>query len=116
MKEIIARVHTEVEQGMSPDVMIQKCIDIAAKTGQSMPYFSPHALPLQTMQHIAELNSRGGYKGRKWRLDHLQQSWLAGKCPFKKGDLVLDAETIMQMWAYTDFAVRKIVAFRQAAL
>jgi len=117
MKEIIARVHTEVEKGMSPDVMIQKCIDIAVKSGQSMPYFSAHALPLQTMQHIAELNSRGGYKGRKlWRLHHLQEPWLAGKFLFKKSDAVLEPETIMQMWVYLDFATKKICAFRQAAL
>jgi hypothetical protein len=41
---------------------------------------------------------------------------VVGKCPFKNGDLVLEPETIMQIWAYTDFAIRKIAAFRQAAL
>jgi hypothetical protein len=117
MKEIIARVHTEVEKGMSPDVMIQKCIDIAVKSGQSMPYFSAHALPVQTMQHIAELNRGGGYRGRKqWHLDLLRAPWLAGKCPFKKGDAVLEPETIMQMWVYLDLATKKICAFRQASL
>jgi hypothetical protein len=100
MKEIIARVHIEVKEGMSPDEMIQKCVDIAVKSVQSAPYLFSHVLPLQTIQYIADLNSRGGYKGRKWHLDHLQQPWLAGKCPFKNGDLVLDAEAIMQMWAY----------------
>jgi hypothetical protein len=116
-KKIIARVHTEVDSGMSATVMIQKCIDIAVKSGQSMPYFSAHALPVQTMQHIAELNRGGGYSGRKlWHLDHLREPWLAGKCPFKKGDAVLEPETIMQMWVYLDFATKKICAFRQAAL
>ena len=42
--------------------------------------------------------------------------WLAGKCPFKQGDLVLEPETIMQIWAYANFAITKIVAFRRAAL
>jgi hypothetical protein len=117
MKEIIARVHTEVEKGMSATVMIQKCIDIALKSGQSMPYFYKHALPEMTVQHIAQLNSQGGYKGRKpWHLDHLREPWLAGQCPFKKGDAVLEPETIMQMWVYLDFATRKICACRQAAL
>jgi hypothetical protein len=97
MKEIVARVHTEVERGMSPDVIILKCIGIAVKSGQSMPYFSSDALPVQTMQHIAELDSRGGYKGRKlWRLHHLQEPWLAGKFLFEKSDAVLEPETIMQ--------------------
>ena len=32
MKEIIARVHTEVNEGMFPDEMIQKCVDIAVKS------------------------------------------------------------------------------------
>jgi hypothetical protein len=115
MKEIIARVHTEVNEGMSPGQMIQKCMDIASKSAQSAQYFSPHALPPDTLQHITELKDRGGHKGRKWHLEHLQEPWLAGKCPFKKGDLVLDPETIMQMWAYSRVAIKTIVAARQAA-
>ena len=37
------------------------------------------------------------------------------KCPFKKGDLVLDPETIMQMWAYSRVAIKSIVVAREAA-
>jgi hypothetical protein len=62
-------------------------------------------LPLQALQHITELNDRGGHKGRKWHLRHLQELWLAGKCPFKKGDLVLEPSTIMQIWAYANAAI-----------
>jgi hypothetical protein len=117
MKEIVARVHTEVDLGMSASVMIQKCMDIAVKSGHSMPYFYEHALPETTVQHIAQLNSQGGRKGRKpWHLDHLRTPWKAGKCPFKMGDALLDEETIMQMWVYLDFATRKIFALRQASL
>jgi hypothetical protein len=115
MKEIIAKVHTEVNEGMSPDEMIQKFVDIARRSVQFAPYFSPHVLPRETMKHIAVLNRRGGFKGRKWHLDHLRQPWLAGKCPFKNGDLFLEPETIMQIWAYSDIVLRKIGAFRQAA-
>ena len=45
MKEIIARVHTEVNEGMSPGQMIQKCMDIASKSAHAAQYFCRHALP-----------------------------------------------------------------------
>ena len=42
MKEIIAQVRTEVDEGMSPSQMIQKCMDIASESAQSAPCFSQH--------------------------------------------------------------------------
>ena len=115
MKEIITQVRTEVDEGMSPSQMIPKCIDIASQSAQHAPYFSLHTLPVATQQHIAELNEQGGYKGRKWHVEHLQEPWPAGRCPFKPGDLALEPEAIMQMWAYSRVAIKTIVAAKQAA-
>lgn len=116
MKEIITQVRTEVEKGMTPTQMIEKCIAIAAESAQHAPYFSRHTLPLATQQHIEQLNAQGGYRGRLWHMEHLQKGpWPAGKCPFKPGDLVLEPEAIMQIWAYSRVAIKTVVAAKKAA-
>ena len=49
-------------------------------------------------------------------MEHLQKGpWPAGKCQFKPGDLVLEPEAIMQMWAYSRVAIKTVVAAKKAA-
>lgn len=106
MKEIVGKINTEIKDGMTPTQMILKCQAIAEQKAMDAPYFFQHVLRQETVDHVRELNSRGGYKGKLWQIDHLTQPWQAGKVPFQVGDTVLDPESLIKMWAYARVACK----------